>query len=499
MLALITYLIIGGIISIILYLSIVKPFDRWLTVVLFFIILIFILNSIFSVYIFFSNRSDVRKKVWLLFFAFIPIISICIFLWFGYNPFSKKIINNFNNSFYKNIKNKKIKLTNNTIFDNTQKLLINDSLHNPVNGSIEHIEKIESFYNESIKIIRSAKKYLILNYFILADGNFFRSIINELKLKKDNGVEIYFVYDWVWTKRFKKKEFKRISKELSFQVFKPKKIIVTSKHNNRNHKKYLIADGTIAIYGGANIADEYINQNKNYNYWYDVNFILKGDIVKKLQDSFLFDTNFFAKPKKNINIMMSDNNEQLDLNKPSFFLWDSYPEKELTTCLNVYKNIIPFIREELIISTPYLYPTKELMDLLKNISKMGVKIKFLLPSLPDNKKIVVWLNRCLYHEFLENNIEIYEINAFNHAKYWIIDDELSIVTSVNFDPRATLINYETSMLIKDKKFNNYIKNNLFLKESKNINKITKEIIESKKWKWKIKIMKKISMCMELIL
>ena len=55
----------------------------------------------------------------------------------------------------------------------------------------------------------------------------------------------------------------------------------------------------------------------------------------------------------------------------------------------MYKSIIPYIQEELIISTPYLYPTKELTDLIRNAVHKGIKVKLLLPGLPDNKKIIV--------------------------------------------------------------------------------------------------------------
>lgn len=499
-LSFIVYLVILASFGTILYLGIKKPIDNWLILLLLLIILLILINMIFCVYIFYSRRSDVRKKVWLFYFSLFPIFTPLIFLWFGYNSITKKDISKFLRKKNESVSHKCFLPTKNEIINNVQKLLMNDSIHNIANGDVEYIEHTEDFYKEIIKIIRNAKKYIILNYFILGDGFFLKTVINELKQKKDQGVDIFFAYDWVWTKKSTpNKIIRKIKKELNLFVFKPKKIITSSKDNNRNHKKYIVVDGNYALYGGSNLSNEYLNLNPKYNYWTDSNFKLSGEIVKNLIDTFKFDFELFIKNKNNgINkeIPIEKKNEKININDNIFLLWDSYPENEISTCMNVYKTIIPFIKKELVISTPYLYPTKELMDLLINARKMGVIIKFLLPSLPDNKKIIVWLNRTLYRQMIENEIEIYETNSFNHAKFWIIDDELTIATSTNFDPRATIINYETSLLIKDKKLNKKMKN---ICNNNYWKKINKEDLEGTKWKFMIKIFNKISMLIELIL
>ena len=50
--------------------------------------------------------------------------------------------------------------------------------------------------------------------------------------------------------------------------------------NNRNHRKIVIVDGKVAITGGLNIADEYINEFERFGYWMDCAAIIKGDAVK---------------------------------------------------------------------------------------------------------------------------------------------------------------------------------------------------------------------------
>ncbi len=500
-LTLVTDLVLIGLIVCIVLLAVYEP-NLWIMGICLAIIGTFLINSIFALYTYYSNRNDVRKKSWILFFATVPIIAPFVFLWFGYNPFTKKDINKFKHQLEAEVKKKPTKIykTNNEIFDILQISLKNHTINNAVNGDVKYIENLEDTYFELIELIRSAKKYIVLNYFIIGDGDYFRIIINELKKKNDEGVKIIFVYDWVWSRHaINHQTLRKLNKEFGFGIFKPKgQLFTASRHNNRNHKKYVIVDGIKAIYGGSNLADEYINQNEEYNYWIDTNFIISGDIVKALVKTFIFDYKTFVQPKIELNeaFLLGECNEtHCDLKQPQMLMFDSYPEIEFTTCLNVYKMILPYIKKELIISTPYLYPTKELDDLIINAIAKGIKIKLVLPGLPDNKRVIVWLNRSQYKMYLDMGVEIYELNGFNHGKFWIIDNELTLLTSVNLDPRATIINYETSIMIKDQAFNQYM-NNQFSQLKQISEHITPEHLQQKEWKFRANFIKYLLMLFE---
>ena len=57
--------------------------------------------------------------------------------------------------------------------------------------------------------------------------------------------------------------------------------------NNRDHRKIVVVDGNVGFTGGANIADEYINQKKRFGHWKDAVVMLKGDAVATLTALFL--------------------------------------------------------------------------------------------------------------------------------------------------------------------------------------------------------------------
>ena len=84
--------------------------------------------------------------------------------------------------------------------------------------------------------------------------------------------------------------------------------------------------------------------------------------------------------------------------------------------------------------------------LIRAASK-GVKIRILIPSKPDKKAIYAF-TRSTAHELSLFGIEIYTFTpGFNHAKYILVDDEISIVGTTNFDFRSLLHHFECGVLI----------------------------------------------------
>ncbi len=85
--------------------------------------------------------------------------------------------------------------THNEIIDTLQKTYHQHVFGNLVNGTVTYINVLEDSYKVMVDMIREAQSYIILNYFIIGDGVYLKTIVNELKKKKDAGVAIYFAYD----------------------------------------------------------------------------------------------------------------------------------------------------------------------------------------------------------------------------------------------------------------------------------------------------------------
>lgn len=438
------------------------------------ILSIYIINCIPAIYIYFSRKPLINKKTWLLWFIILPIVSILLFFIYSFIK---------SNHIHQNMLRKTL--------EENKKLISNDNDNNPIfrkinnltnfknqinlnEGKANYIFNNEDSFKITIDLIRSAKKTIYLEYYLLRNGIWLNSILNELIKKSNEGIEIFFIYDFMGTKgKVDLKILKRLETKINVCIFKPKKyFILSAADNSRCHKKVLIIDNEKAFYGGSNIADEYLNLSWKYHYWNDSNFVFEGEIVINFINHFIIDWN---NPLNDSNLKMNIETELAKYNKinsvsNNILSYNSFPEFENNSIDQLLSIFILKAAKKIVITTPYFYPSNCLIENLILISNLGIEIKLILPGLPDNKKFIVKMNQILYKKCLDNNFEIFETYSFNHSKTIVIDDDISIIGTFNLDLRSLVINYESLCVIVDEKLNKDItkKNNEFIKNSKKI-------------------------------
>ena len=68
--------------------------------------------------------------------------------------------------------------------------------------------------------------------------------------------------------------------------------------NFRDHRKIVIIDGEVAFTGGANLADEYINEKRMHGYWKDAGIKVEGAAVDTFGMIFLRQWEFINKKRE---------------------------------------------------------------------------------------------------------------------------------------------------------------------------------------------------------
>lgn len=107
------------------------------------------------------------------------------------------------------------------------------------------------------------------------------AIFEVLREKAAAGVDVRLIYDDVGCflrlpKNFTKELAKHKIKAVVFNAIHP---MLTTKQNNRDHRKITVIDGKVAFTGGINIADEYINQIERFGHWKDAGIKIEGAAV----------------------------------------------------------------------------------------------------------------------------------------------------------------------------------------------------------------------------
>lgn len=315
-------------------------------------------------------------------------------------------------------------------------------------------DKLEALVEE----LKKAEKYIFLEYFILYKGTMWDAVLNVLKQKVKEGVEVRVMYDGMCAilelpYRYPKELAKYGIKAKMFAPIMP---FLSTNQNNRDHRKIVVIDGKVAFTGGVNIADEYINQKILYGHWKDVAVKITGEAVRSFVVMFLQMWNMSESQKDVYEDYLpagaADELQEMqeDSEKQGIVIpYGETPTDTNETAKNVYQSIFQNATEYVHIMSPYFIVEREFLDHMRHASERGVEVALILPHIPD-KKIVYYIARTFYPELLEAGIKVYEYEpGFVHAKAFVSDDVCATVGTVNLDYRSFYHHFECGTYFYD--------------------------------------------------
>ena len=97
-----------------------------------------------------------------------------------------------------------------------------------------------------------------MEYFIIEPGKMFDGILDILKKKISEGIEVRLMYDDLGTIQKLPKGYDRYLESLGIRVsvFNRVSPSLDTFLNYRDHRKILVIDGRVAFTGGINLADD---------------------------------------------------------------------------------------------------------------------------------------------------------------------------------------------------------------------------------------------------
>ena len=300
--------------------------------------------------------------------------------------------------------------------------------------------------------LKKAEKYIFLEYFIIAPGVFWDSVVEVLKEKHAAGVDVRVIYDDVGSLNTLPMNYaKKFEQETGipccfFNRFKP---IISIRMNNRDHRKFCIIDGHTAFTGGINLADEYINQKPRFGHWKDSAILLKGEAVWSMTVMFLTMWEYVRDVEEDYS-RFRPAAMPAEADRGAGWYVQPYadnPLDEEPVGEAVYLSIINKAQRYVYIMTPYLIVSDSVNTALCNAAKSGVDVRIITPHIPD-KPLVFELTRAHYESLLEAGVQIFEYTpGFVHAKNVVADDACGVVGSINLDYRSMFLHFEDAVLL----------------------------------------------------
>ena len=390
---------------------------------------------------------------WIIIILLSPLVGTILYLVIGYNKVRSKLLKRIVKSEEENrkylIQDKKIR---EGFKDNSSMRYITDYLNFPAttNNDIEYYPLGEIAFEEMLKELKKAKEFIFFEYFIVKPGKMWDSILEILKEKAKDGVEVRVMYDDFGClasldKNYPNELEKNNIKCIPFNRLSPIAGIIM---NNRDHRKILVIDGKVAFSGGINIADEYINIDSPYGHWKDNAFKLTGDAVWNYTVMFLTMWNSHKKTDKDFTVYKYTYPKS-KTNKGYAIPYGESPLDFEIAGQNVYLNIINQANDYVYICTPYLIVDTDMINALTLAAKRGVDVKIIIPGIPD-KKIVYSLSESYVEPLVKEGVKVYKYTpGFVHAKVFVADDKVATVGTINLDYRSLYLHFECGMFMEN--------------------------------------------------
>ena len=402
-----------------------------------------------------KKSGGAYKLIWVFIILLFPVLGGLLYLFFNFQKSSKRVLDKIGEN------TERLEPYFESSEETLQTAMQHDIAHAPLMSYLQksagypiykasdhrYFSPIEDMMPTLLAALEKAEKFIFLEYFIVENGIMWSSVLDILERKAAEGVDVMLMYDDMGCFTLLPYDYPNYleSKGIKCRIFNPFRPVLTSTQNNRDHRKICVIDGEIAITGGFNFADEYINEDKNRGYyWKDSAIIFDGNSARaftliflqlwELQDDRGFDMSLLP-PLRD------------DLRVGYMQPYADCPSDNEDVCEAVYLDIIKSARKYVYIVTPYLIFDENFIYALGHAAKSGVDVRIITPEIGDNK-FIHFVTRSYYKELLEDGVKIYEYRrSFVHSKLFVSDDSIASVGTANLDFRSLYLQFECGLLL----------------------------------------------------
>lgn len=443
-----------------------------------------VISSLIVLHVISQKDKGANKVVWVLLILLFPLFGSFLYLLYHFQSSTKRF----------GSKLLQIQENNQEYFE-----LPGDAFESAVQSIPQHITQIrylqeyagfpvydatktdyyspgEKLFPVLLKELRKAQKYIFMEYFIIQEGVLWNSILEILKEKAAQGVEVRIIYDDIGCFLTLPKNYSSQLEQYGIKcgVFNPFRPVLSAVQNNRDHRKITAIDGKVAFTGGLNLADEYINAYEKYGYWKDAALKVEGKAAWSLTLMFLemwevckneSESKQYFFPKNEIeNFQWRDGFVQP---------YADSPMDDENVGEHVYVQILNSAKEYVYIATPYLIIDDSMVSALCLAAKSGVDVRIITPHIWD-KALIHMTTRSYYSELLHGGVKIYEYSkGFIHSKVFVSDDHIATVGTANLDFRSLYLHFECGVWMYGSKAVSQVKDD-FLDTLQNCHQIMPE-------------------------
>lgn len=324
-------------------------------------------------------------------------------------------------------------------------------------NAIELIDTWQGVFRRLETDIDAATSSCHLEFYIWQVGGEVDLIIAALFRARERGVVCRILVDALGSRKFLKSDAAQRLRNAGVQV----QDALTGgilrlpfvRFDIRLHRKIVVIDGRIAYTGSLNMVDpRYFKKESGVGEWVDAMVRIEGPAVEPLAITFLADWYIESNSELNELQKSGDANPQPKIAEAPAQVLPSGPAYIRGAIEQILIMAVYTAREELVLTTPYFVPNETLTMALASAAQRGVKVILIVPAKVDSL-LVRHASRASKGDLLSAGVRIANFHGgLLHTKSLTIDGEISLLGSVNLDPRSLRLNFEISLAVYDRDF-----------------------------------------------
>ena len=215
----------------------------------------------------------------------------------------------------------------------------------------------------------------------------------------------------------------------------------------RTHRKVLICDGTVGFTGGVGIAKEWEGDARDPSEWRDTHFRIEGPAVDGLRAAFisnwLEDERQWDVERELLPPLQRPGSAAIQVLRAT----SSYGWNDIAMLL---RTAVGRARRSLLVSQAYFSPDPGMCRILCDAAERGVEITVMTPGEHIDARISREAGDDRVGELLRAGVRLFRfLPTMLHTKVLIVDEQLAVVGSANFNHRSSLWDEEVSLAVLD--------------------------------------------------
>lgn len=308
----------------------------------------------------------------------------------------------------------------------------------------------DATFDSILEGVAKAERYILFQFYMIHDDGLGRRVRQALTERANAGVRVHVLYDEVGSSGLPRDYIRDLEAAgIAVSAFNPTRGPRNRfQLNFRNHRKIVVVDGRVGWVGGHNVGDEYLGLDPKFSPWRDTHVRIEGPAVQQLQSVAMTDWYWATRTIPELEWKP----EPASRDSHRVMILPSGPVGPFETASLYFVAALNSAEQRVWLSAPYFVPDDAVMKSLKLAALRGVDVRVLTSGKGDS--LPVQLAGYYFMQELKGlGIRFYAYTpGFLHEKALLIDDDISVVGTHNFDNRSFRLNFEVAALVQDGDF-----------------------------------------------